>query len=139
MTTTSTGSATTTTTPVSAGMRVGLVLSALLGAANFPFLFDPNSLGSATQSPPPYWLLVINAVLGLVSIVAAVLAWRSGNRMLIRINAAALIINAVTDLPGFFLRTTAGIKALTAVVVLATVVAVVLMLRRDRGPVAVTD
>ena len=107
----------------------------LLGAANFPFLFDPNSLGSAHQSPAPYWLLVVNAVLGLICIVTAVLAWRSGSRMLIRINAAALIINAITTLPGFFLNVTAGVKAISAVIVLATVVAVVLMLRRDRGPV----
>jgi hypothetical protein len=82
---------------------------------------------------------VLNAVLGLISIVAAVLTWRSGNRRLIRINAAALIINTLTDLPGFFLHVTPGVKALTAVIVLAAVVAVVLMLRRDRGPVAVTD
>ena len=78
---------------------------------------------------------MVNAVLGLICIVTAVLAWRSGSRMLIRINAAALIINAITTLPGFFLNVTAGVKAISAVIVLATVVAVVLMLRRDRGPV----
>jgi Uncharacterized protein conserved in bacteria (DUF2332) len=84
-------------------------------------------------------LLVVNAVLGLVSIIAAVLAWRSGNRMLIGINAAALIINAITALPGIFVHSTAFIAFLSAAISLVTVLAVVLMLRPGQRPAAVTD
>jgi hypothetical protein len=82
---------------------------------------------------------VVQTVLGLVSIVAALLAWRSGNRRLIRIDAAALTIDAQTNLPGFFVRDAAFVKLISALVVLATVVAVMLILHRGPGPAAVTD
>jgi hypothetical protein len=45
----------------------------------------------------------------------------------------------VLILPGFFLHGNAFIKFISALIVLATVLSVVLMLRRDRGPVPVTD
>jgi ABC-type arginine/histidine transport system permease subunit len=86
------------------------------------------------------WLLMVSVVLGLVSVVCAVIALRSGNRVAIRIDAAALIVNAVLDVPGFFLHgVSPGIKVLSAALVLGTVLAVVLMLRRDRGRVTVND
>jgi hypothetical protein len=56
---------------------------------------------------------VLSAALGLVSIACAVIAWRSGNRTAIRINAAAPIINGVLTLPGFFVHDTAFIKVLS--------------------------
>lgn len=42
-----------------------------------------------------YWALVVDVVLGLVSIVGAVVARESRNRKEIRIDAVALIVNAV--------------------------------------------
>ena len=86
-----------------------------------------------------FLILLLSAVLGVVTVVAAVMAWRSGNRLAIRIGAAALIVNAVTSLPAFFVDISAWIKLVSAVTILLTVVAVVLMLRRESGPVAITD
>lgn len=126
----------TTSTRPSTRVRVGLVLSALLGLANIPFVFMPTSPG---EEGPPFVVLLLSAVLGLVSIVAAVVAWRSGNRVAIRLNAAALIINAVTSLPAFFVDVSAGIKVAAAVTVLLTVLAVVLILSRERSSGAVLD
>jgi hypothetical protein len=126
----------TTSTPPSTRVRVGLVLSALLGLANIPFVFMPTGTG---EEGPPFVVLLLSAVLGVVSIVAAVVAWRSGNRVAIRLNAAALIINAVTSLPAFFVDVSAGIKVAAAVTVLLTVLAVVLILSRERSSGAVLD
>ncbi|MCW2756620.1 MAG: hypothetical protein JWO46_366, partial [Nocardioidaceae bacterium] len=57
----------TTSTRPSTRVRVGLVLSALLGLANIPFVFMPTSPG---EEGPPFVVLLLSAVLGLVSIVA---------------------------------------------------------------------
>jgi hypothetical protein len=108
-------------------VRVGLGLSALLGLANIPFLFAPTPDG---ETGPPYIVLVLSAILGVVSIVTAVIAWRSGNRTAIRVDAACVIVNAVTTLPAFFVDVDAGIKVAAAGLVLLSVVAVVLMLGR---------
>lgn len=83
---------------------------------------------------------MLDAVLGLVSVVGAVVAWGSGNRKAIRIDAAALIVNAVLTLPGFFVKgDSAGIKVVSAAIILLSLFSVVLMLRRSRPSVAITD
>jgi hypothetical protein len=117
-------------------LRIGLALSAFLGLINIPFLFAPTPDG---QEGPPIAVLVLSAVLGLVSVVCAVVAWRSGNRLAIRINAAALLVNALTSLPAFFVDVDAWIKVGAAASVLLTVAALVLTLRREPTPYTVTD
>jgi hypothetical protein len=117
-------------------VRAGLVLSAIIGLANLPFLFLDIDWGTET---PPFALLLLNAAIGMVSVVCVVVAWNSGNRTAIRINAAALIVNALMVLPGLFVETSAFITIVSAVIVVATLVAVVLTMRRERTPVRVVD
>jgi hypothetical protein len=130
----------TTATPVTApstSVRVGLGLSAVIGAANLPALIpDIIDWGSA---PPPFGLLLVNAAIGLVSVVCAALAWNTGNRRAIRINAAALILNAIMVVPGFFVDTTPAVTLISAAFVFGTVIAVVLMMRREPAAMPVTD
>jgi hypothetical protein len=133
MTTMSTRTPETRTTPQ---LRTGLALSAFLGLINIPFLFAPTPDG---QEGPPVAVLVLSALLGLVSVACAVVAWRSGNRLAIRVNAAALLINALTSLPAFFVDIDAWIKVGAAVSVVLTVAALVLTLRREPTPYTVTD
>ena len=121
---------------VPASVRAGLALSALIGLGNLPFLSRDIDWGGQA---PPYGLLVLGAAIGMVSVVCAVVAWNSGSRAAIRLNAAALIVNALMVVPGFFVDTNATIKIVTAVVVLATLVAVVLMMRRNQAAAAVVD
>jgi hypothetical protein len=132
MTTMSTVTAPTTTGP----FRAGLAISALLGLLNIPFLFAPTPDGN---EGPPTLVLVVSGILGLVSVVCAIVAWRSGNRLAVRINAAALIINALTSMPAFFVDIAPWVKAAAAASVLLTVVALVLTLRREPAPYTVTD
>jgi hypothetical protein len=82
---------------------------------------------------------VVSGVLGLVCVVCAVVAWRSGNRLAVRVNAAALIINALLSMPAFFVDIASWVKVGAACSVLLTVVALVLTLRRERAPFTVTD
>lgn len=133
--TTMTAAPVNTVTP-STGVRVGLVISALLGLANIPLMFPWVNWGN---EEPPMGLLVFATAIGMVSVVCVVLAWNTGNRKAIRINAAALILNALMVLPGLFVDTSPFIKAVSAATVAATVAAVVLTMRRPTAAASVTD
>ena len=102
-------------------VRVGLILSALIGLGNLPMLWPDINWGA---DEPPYGWLVLAAVIGMVACVAV--AWRDGNRLAIRLNATALIVNALMVVPGLFADLTAFMKVLSGVFVLAPVIAVVL-------------
>lgn len=122
--------------PISASVRAGLALSALIGASNVAFIWVDIDWGNQV---PPTWVLVVQGVIGFVSVAAAAAAWRAGSRMAIRIDAAALIVNGLATVPGFFLDVTAGVRLLTSAIVLTTVLSVVLIMRRERGPLSVDD
>jgi len=132
MTTMSTLSAGTTTSR----LRAGLALSAVLGLLNVAFLAVPTG---GDQESPPVLVIVLSAVLGLTQVACAIVAWRSGNRMAVRVNAAVLIINALLSMPAFFVDIDAWIKAVSALSVILTVVALLLTLRREPTPYTVTD
>ncbi len=71
-------------------------------------------------------MLLVGALLGVVGLVAAVIAWR-GNRAALRVCAGALIVNLLLTLPAFFVDVPSWIKAAAAFSALLTVAAVVLM------------
>ena len=125
-----------TATAPTARMRIGLVLAVLIGLANLPFLFTPTQPG---EVGPPYIVILLGAALSVISIVLAVIAWRSGNRTALRIIAACVIVNAVTSLPAFFVDVSAEVKIGVAVTVLVSVLSVVLVLSRPRGGLPVVD
>ena len=117
-------------------VRAGLVLSALVGATQVAYLHPGIDWG---ESDPGVPAIALGAAIGMVSVVCAVLAWNSGNRRLIRINAAALIVNGLLIVPGLFVETTAFIRLSTAVLLVGTVAAVVLLMRRQQAPAPVVD
>jgi hypothetical protein len=90
------------------------------------------------EEGPPLAILAIGSVLGVIGLVAAILAWR-GNRVALRVAAGAIILVTLTALPAFFVDVPMAIKALVAVSVLLTVAAVVLMFSGERRPAAVAD
>lgn len=133
---TSIAATTTSTATPTTSVRVGLALSVILGLANLPVLFLDLDWGANT---PPFALLLLNAAIGLVSVVCAAIAWNSGNRLAIRVNAAALIINAIMIVPGVFLGGPVWIPVVSAVTIVVTLTAVVLMMRRPATSAAVID
>lgn len=122
--------------PTSTRQKAGLVLAGLISAANIPSVFFPAPDG---EEGPPITVLAVSTVLGIIGLVAVVIAWRSGNKTAIRVAAGTLIINVLTALPAFFVDVPAGIKLLVGVSVLVTVVAVVLMFSPARRATSTLD
>ena len=108
--------------------KVGVGLAALLSLISLPGALTPTPEG---ETGPPYVVLVLGSVLGLVGLVAAVLAWR-GNRGALRVLAGVTIISALTGVPAFFVDVPAWLKLLVAISVLLSVAAVVLMFTPNR-------
>ncbi|WP_051247143.1 hypothetical protein [Nocardioides halotolerans] len=115
--------------------RVGLVLCGLYSLASVPSVLESPPDG---EEGPPMAILVVGSILGLIGLVATVMAWR-GNRVALRVAAGAIIIVTLTGLPAFFVDVPMFIKAFVGVSVVLTVVAVVLMFSTDRRPASITD
>ncbi|MFY9916533.1 MAG: hypothetical protein WAK18_17805 [Nocardioidaceae bacterium] len=116
--------------------KIGLGLAGLMSAGSIPSVFFPTPDG---KTGPPMAILVLSTVLGVVGLVAVVIAWRSGSRAAVRVVAGALIIGLLSSLPAFFVDVPAVVKLMTGVSVLVTVLAVVLMFSPAQRRVAVLD
>lgn len=133
----STMTSTPSTTHGSGRQRAGLVLAGLLSLGNVLSGFGgPTPEGEVGPPPVVIWAGI---ALGVVGLVAVVIAWRSGSRGALRVAAGALIIPALTAVPAFFVDVPAWLKVAAALSVLATIAAVVLMFSSQRRPAAVTD
>jgi hypothetical protein len=115
--------------------KVGLVLCALYSLSNIPSFLEAAPDG---DEGPPMAILVVGSILGVLGLVAAIMAWR-GSRVALRIAAGSMIVLTLTGLPAFFVDVPMFIKALVGFSVLLTVVTVVLMFSGDRRPAPVTD
>lgn len=120
---------------VSGKQKAGLVICTIFGLSNIPSVLFTAPDG---EEGPPLAILVVCSILGVVAVVAAVMAWR-GNRVALRVAAGAIIIVTLTGLPAFFVDVPMGVKALVGFSVVVTVVTVVLMFSGDRRPASVTD
>jgi hypothetical protein len=115
---------------LSARNKTGMILVILLGLTELPALFRLGSYKPGAAGPPA-WLAIAGAMLGLVTIIAAIYMWVSHNRVGGRIAAGALILSILPTVPTLFL---AGapipapvVVALAALVVVA-IVAMMLVL-----------
>jgi len=115
--------------------RVGLAIAGLLSLGNIPSAATPTPDG---ETGPPYGVLVLGTVLGVVGLVAVILAWR-GNRAALRVAAGAIIISTLTALPAFFVDVPAWLKLLVGVVTLVSIASVVLMFSPSRRTAATFD
>ena len=118
--------------------RAGLLITALVGVGHVPSAFAPTGDDGESEGPP-FGVLVLDSILGVVVLVACGAAWRSGSRAIVRIAAGAAILAALTAVPAFFVDVSAGIKILVAVTVIVAFVGVVLMLSPERRNAAVLD
>jgi hypothetical protein len=117
--------------------KAGLVLAFLLGLADLTSPFQPTPDGA--EAGPPYAILLLDAVLGLITVIAVVVAWRTGRRGAVRIAAGARVISMITALPAFFVDVPAALQAVVGLFVVLTLACVAMMLVPSRQPVAVTD
>lgn len=109
--------------------RAGLALAALLSVGNIVSVGSPTPEG---EVGPPMVVLVLGAALGVVGLVATVLAWRSGDRRLLRVVCATVAVSALIAVPGFFVPIPPAVKMLVGTVVLASLLACVLVLSPSR-------
>ena len=117
--------------------KAGFVIAFLLGLTDVLSMFQPTP--DDAEAGPPYAILLLDGVLGLITMVAVVVAWRTGRRGAVRIAAGARIVSMITALPAFFVDVPAGLQALVGVFVVVTIACVAMMLVPSRQPVAVTD
>jgi hypothetical protein len=108
----------------------------MLTADSIPSVVAPTPDG---EIGPPLGILILGSVLGVIGLVAVLVAWRTGNPAAVRVAAGALIVNMLAGLPAFFVDVPAGIKVLVGVSVLLTVLAVALMFSRTSRPAPVLD
>lgn len=104
--------------------KVGLVILGLLGLVDAVSSLD-------TSGPAPTVILVVDAVVGLVTLGAVVMAWRTGSRAAIRAIVISRVISILASVPVFFVDgLPTGLVAASAVAVLVTVLCLYLVLRR---------
>jgi hypothetical protein len=116
--------------------KAGLVLAGILGLVDIPSFLEKTPDG---KEGPPYGILILDTICGIVTVVAVVIAWRLANRGAIRVAAGARIVSMLSALPAFFVDVPAFIKVLVTVFVILTVTSVVLMLSPSRQTSPVTD
>ncbi len=112
----------------SPGRRAGLVILGLLSLA------DVATLPLTDGEHPPYPIAALAALLGVVSLVLVVQAFRDPSRSL-RLLVGLRVLSAVTALPAFFVDDVpAAAQAIAGAIVVLTVVGV-LLAARGRMPV----
>ncbi|MEO5653391.1 MAG: hypothetical protein ABIN79_10125 [Marmoricola sp.] len=116
--------------------KVGLALAGLISLTNVPSVLEPAPGG---EVGPPFVVMLADTVVGLIGLVAVIIAWRSGSRTAIRVAAACLVVALVTALPALFVEVPAFIKVLVAVFTLITLATLVLMFSGDRRRMPVLD
>lgn len=114
--------------------RAGLVLAALLGVADVVSAFFPTPDG---EIGPPLPIVLLGGLLGVATLAAVVVAWRTGRRGALRIVAGTRVLSAITALPAFFVDIPAWLRLAAAVAVVLTVVCVLLVLAPARRSASV--
>ena len=116
--------------------KVGLVLAGILGIVDVPAALMPTPEG---EVGPPFGILVLGSICGVITVIAVVIAWVKANRGAIRVAAGARIVSMLTALPAFFVDVPWFIKLFVTAAVVLTVLSVVLMLSPARQTTPVTD
>jgi hypothetical protein len=117
--------------------KAGLVIAFLLGLADLTAPFQPTP--DDGEAGPPYAILLLDGVLGLITVIAVVAAWRTARRGPVRIAAGARVISMITALPAFFVDVPAALQAVVGLFVILTIACVAMMLTPARTPATVSD
>ena len=116
--------------------KIGLILAGVLGVSDIATVGIPTGDGN---DGPPFGIVVVAALLGVLTLACLVPAFRKASRGAIRVIAGARIISAITALPAFFVDIPAGLKVGAAAVVLLTVVVVVMIINPGPARAVVAD
>jgi hypothetical protein len=114
--------------------KIGLGLAAVLGLADVASLGTLGQQMDPGEQGPPAGVTIFSAVLGVLTLVCVVIAWRSGSRPALRGVAGTRILSMILGLPAFFADgVPAGWVAISAVAVVLTLVCLALVLSRPKA------
>ena len=122
--------------PLTLRNKIGLALAGLLAISDVLSILNPTPDG---KEGPPFAVVVLSFVLGVVTLAAIVPAWRTGSRTALRVVAGTRILSALMSIPAFFVDIPPGLRALAALGFAVTVVCVVLVLAPAGRRALVTD
>jgi hypothetical protein len=111
--------------------KIGLVLAFLLALSDVAFLGALSEDDSSDR--PPVWVVAVSVVVGVVSIVLVVLAWRSPAWPLMIAIIGLRVLSGLGDFPGF--TQDATVVTLSAIHLAVTVVCIALLRNWIRRPV----
>jgi hypothetical protein len=118
-------------TKLSGKNKIGLVLAVILGLGDVASLGTLGQQLEPGQDGPPAGVTIFSALLGVVTLVAVVIAWRSGSRVAVRVLAGARILSMILGLPAFFVSgVPSGFVVISAIGVVLTLVCLALVLSR---------
>jgi hypothetical protein len=109
--------------------KVGLGLAGVLGVLDIAGYFltpDP----SADMSGPPKSILLLDAVLGIITVIAVFLALRTPNKVNIGTTITARVVSALTAVPAYFVGVPTSVLVLVTAFIAATIVSVWLILSK---------
>ena len=109
--------------------KVGLVLLAICAAANMV----PVPVPDGAPAGPPLGVLIANAVLGLIAVIAIVHAWRTDSRRFLWLVITVSVINLLLALPAFVVDGVPdSIQVIVAIYTAVSVLGLALTLKPNR-------
>ena len=119
----------------STALKIAAVISFLSSAwsivGTLPFVAQGAAAIDQSGEMPPYFILIIGLITGVVGVVAAFGAWK-GQRWGIILTILANLVNGLGAAPGILFAPQPGLFVVATVTVVLSVVIVVLCLWRDR-------
>lgn len=109
--------------------RVGLALAGLLGVLDIVAYFFPPDPDAGMPGPPPS-ILLLGLVLGLVTVLAVAVAFKSAPKVAIWTTVASRVLSALTAVPAYFVGVPTVVLVLVTAFIAATVVSVALTLSK---------
>lgn len=109
--------------------KVGLGLAGVLGLLDVASYFmtpDP----SADMPGPPDSIVLLDVALGIITVVAVFLAFRSANKINIGTTLGARVLSALTAVPAYFVGVPTSILVLVTAFIAATILSVWLILAK---------
>jgi MFS-type transporter involved in bile tolerance (Atg22 family) len=104
--------------------RIGLVIAGLLGISD---------LFSFALGPQPLVVVIVSTVLGVITLVALVPAWRTRSRAAVLTVAASRIVSALLAVPAFLVAdVSAGVRVIAAVIIVLAVASTALLMTGPR-------
>jgi hypothetical protein len=97
--------------------KVGLGLQFVYGLVNIPSILQEP--GNDQEVGPPMGVLWADTILGVILVVAVIIAWRQQNRSTAWLASAANVLISLTAVPVFFID---GLPAWVEPVVIASIV-----------------